>query len=142
MSDLIVYVFRLENDKFYIGKSPRIEGVNLRFHEHITGRGTEWTKKYKPISIIERYECDSNFENFEDTLTVKYMMTYGIKNVRGGSYSKIELEKWQIEWLETELENWQVKWVDLKIKDENDYCFKCGNGGHFPNKCETKIYSI
>lgn len=127
MSNLIIYALLLESNKFYIGKTSRIEGVNLRFHEHLTGRGSEWTKKFKPISIIESYDCDSSFE--EDVLTKKYMMTYGIQNVRGGSYTKIELE------------DWQVMSLDHEFKSVSDKCFKCGKSGHFANECGKRIYS-
>jgi predicted GIY-YIG superfamily endonuclease len=126
MSNLIIYALLLESDKFYIGKTSRVEGVNLRFYEHVTGRGSEWTKKYKPISIIEDYEHNCSLE--EDVLTKKYMIKYGIENVRGGSYTKIDLEQWQIMSLEHE------------FKSVSDKCFKCGKNGHFANQCRKGLY--
>ena len=91
MSCLIIYALQLEQGKYYVGKTHRSEGAELRFQEHLSGRGSEWTKFYKPISIIESYEHHSTFE--EDVLTKKYMMKYGIEHVRGGSYTMIELEE-------------------------------------------------
>jgi predicted GIY-YIG superfamily endonuclease len=121
MASLIIYALQLESGKYYVGKTHNLE---LRFQEHKSGNGSEWTKKYKPISIIESYEHDSTFE--EDVLTKKYMMKYGIENVRGGSYAKIELEEWQVKSLEHE------------FKSVSDKCFKCGEKGHFANECIDK----
>ena len=122
---LNIYALQLEQGKYYIGKTNRFEGfdgVQLCFQEHLEGRGLEWTKKYYPISIIESYEHYSPFE--EDVLTKKYMMKYGIENVRGGSYTKIDLEEWQVKSLENE------------FKSVNDKCFKCGK-----NELYTKNYN-
>ena len=60
----------------------------------------------------------------EDKITKKYMSLYGIKNVRGGSYTKINLEEWQIKTLEHE------------IKGSNDLCFTCGKSEHFASDCD------
>ena len=127
MSYLIIYALKLEEGKYYVGKTHCFEGgVELRFEEHLKGLGSEWTKKYCPISIIESYEHYSTFE--EDVLTKKYMMKYGIENVRGGSYTKIELEEWQVKSLEHE------------FKSVSDKCFKCGKTGHFANECGKGLF--
>lgn len=127
--NLIIYALQLEQGKYYVGKTHRFEGfdgVELCFQEHLEGRGCEWTKLYKPISIIESYEHDSTFE--EDDLTKKYMMKYGIEHVRGGSYTKIDLEEWQVKSLEHE------------FKSVNDKCFKSGKNGHFAKDCGKGLF--
>lgn len=119
---LTIYALELESNKYYIGQTHRATGANIRFQEHKSGNGSEWTKLYKPISIIETYETESLFE--EDILTKKYMIKYGIENVRGGSYTKIDLDEWQIKSLEHE------------FKSVSDSCYNCGKKGHFAKDCD------
>ncbi len=77
--NLISYVLQLEEDKYYIGKTNYFEGFDgceYCFQKHQAGRGCEWTKLYKPISIIDKCEVNSYIE--VDILTKEYMMKYGI----------------------------------------------------------------
>jgi predicted GIY-YIG superfamily endonuclease len=120
---MFVYSIKLNNNKYYIGKTYRTD-VEQRFQEHVNNCGSEWTKKYSPTELIEFYKTENEFE--EDVLTKKYMLKYGIDNVRGGSYTKIILEDWQIKSLEQELRSAQ------------NTCFNCGECGHFIENC----YSI
>ena len=61
---------------------------------HFNGRGSEWTQRYKPISEVDRLSGCDPFD--EDKYTLQYMLKYGITNVRGGSYSQIELDEHQM----------------------------------------------
>jgi len=119
-----IYALLLFADKYYIGKTTK--DVTARFKEHYEGHGSSWTKMYQPLSIIEQYTSENPFE--EDVLTKKYMVTYGIDNVRGGSYTNIVLQEWQIKSLNNEL------------KSAMDKCYKCGLHGHFASICDT-IYN-
>ena len=125
MSCLIIYALQLEQGKYFVGKTHISEGLELRFEEHIKGRDSKWTKIYKPLSVVESYEHYSTCE--VDKLTKKYMMKYGIENVRGGSYSKIDLEEWQVKSLEYE----------FKIKSDLD---KCGKICHFTESCVQESF--
>jgi predicted GIY-YIG superfamily endonuclease len=81
MAEKHIYILRLEEGKYYIGKS---ENPIKRYEAHLAGTGSSWTKKYPPIELINVIENSSAFD--EDKYTKEYMATYGIDNVRGGSY--------------------------------------------------------
>jgi predicted GIY-YIG superfamily endonuclease len=116
-----VYVLRLEGGRFYVGKS---DDVNKRCKEHLSGKGSAWTKKYSPISLIETRTNVSPFE--EDKAVKEYMNTYGIQNVRGGSYVSMDLTESQKEALTKEL------------RGATDACTRCGREGHFVKDCYAR----
>jgi predicted GIY-YIG superfamily endonuclease len=121
MTQTNIYILRLQGGKFYVGKS---ENVMLRYQQHLNGCGSAWTKKYKPISLEKTIENVSPFD--EDKTTKEYMAKYGIENVRGGSYTAIELSEEDEDTLRKEL------------RSANDCCLKCGRAGHFANQCTRK----
>ena len=118
-----IYALQLVDSKYYIGKTNKT--VSERFTEHITKSEVSWTSLYKPEIILEAYESSNPFG--EDNLTKKYMFDYGIENVRGGSYTKIILDDWQLKALEHEF---------LSIGDK---CFKCKKLGHIARYCTNSL---
>lgn len=103
-----IYVLKLQNDKYYIGKIYDISKI----YETLYNSSIEWTNIYKPISIseiINSYDADID----EDIITKKYMLKYGINNVRGGSYIKVELDELIIKTLEYEF-------THIRYNDDND----------------------
>jgi hypothetical protein len=117
-----IYILKLENDKYYVGKTTN---PDIRINSHLNSNGSLWTIKYKPLLIHQIIpDCD---DYDEDKYTRIYMDKYGINNVRGGSYVQINLEKTTIEELE-------------KMKNgTNDNCFICGEKGHFSKNCVKPI---
>ena len=116
-----IYVLKLQGGKYYVGKSSDVIG---RYQQHVNGNGSAWTKKYKPISLLE---CKSDVSPFEEDKVVKeYMAKYGIDNVRGGSYTQISLDQVQQEALNRE------------IRGGTDACHQCGQKGHFVKFCPNK----
>jgi len=113
-----IYVLRLEKNKYYIGKSTNLQ---KRLKQHFKGRGATWTRLYHPIEIYEiRRNCDV-FD--EEKITLQYMKRYGINNVRGGSYSRIQLDKYELN---------QVVRI---IRSSEDRCYVCGSLEHFAKSC-------
>ena len=115
-----VYVLKLQGGNYYVGKS---DDVISRFQEHMRGSGSAWTKKHKPISIVESRDGVSVFE--EDKVTKEYMAKYGIDKVRGGSYVMEVLSEFHKESLNMEI--WAAK----------DCCTQCGRKGHFIKHCHA-----
>lgn len=123
-----VYVIKRANNMYYVGKTTK--DVNTRFKEHVNGRGCFFTKKYKPEKIVFTLELDSEdmFTHFsENNLVKKYMLEFGINNVRGGSYSTLELSEETIEHLKKD------------IYSSLDGCFRCGWQNHYANRCYAKV---
>ena len=118
---LILYVLLLEQQKYYIGITKNIV---KRFQEHLSGRGADYTKKYKPISIIELQDKTEDFQ--ENTVVKIYMLKYGINNVRGGSYSQLQFDDALFDILTKELNH------------ENNTCLYCGKSGHQFKHCKNK----
>ena len=119
-ANIIFYIYVLEcvNDKYYIGKT---NNPLLRLEQHLNKEGSVWTSNYRPIKIIETIETSDALD--EDKITKKYMMKYGIHNVRGGSYTKMKLDDWMIKSLEHEFVSAQ------------DICYNCNKKGHFTKDC-------
>lgn len=116
-----IYIIKLEKSKYYIGKTRNID---KRWEEHLTGNGSGWTKKYKPMSLITTIKSSSQFD--EDKYVKEYMAKYGIDNVRGGTYSNIVLDANSIAVLEKEI--WHSK----------NLCTRCGRDSHYIKECYAK----
>ena len=116
-----IYILELENKKYYIGKTSN---PNFRLKQHFNSFGSYWTRKYKPLKIIKTIpDCD-DFD--EDKYTIKYMSTYGLQNVRGGTFCQLVLSK----------ENINI--INKMINGSTNKCFICGESTHFVKDCNKK----
>lgn len=112
-----VYVLYLETDKYYIGSSIN---PKTRIEQHFKNDGTKWTKLYKPLEIIKIVEGD---ELVEETTTLEYMYKYGIDNVRGGSFTTLNI---------SDLEK---SYIFKQICSIKNLCFKCNGKHHLSYQC-------
>ena len=115
-----IYILKLQNDKWYIGKSDNPE---KRFLQHKNGSGSAWTSRHKPLELFKVIENVSPFD--EDKFTKEYMSLYGIDNVRGGSYTQIILPEEQKKLIQREI--WSMK----------NLCNNCGSSEHWVRNCTT-----
>tara|TARA_B100000035_G_C20997918_1_gene553398 strand:+ start:334 stop:846 length:513 start_codon:yes stop_codon:yes gene_type:complete len=113
----LVYILKLNNNKYYIGKT---NNLNKRIQQHQNNTGASWTKNNK-IKDILKFKNKYKFLELEKTL--EYMHKYGIDNVRGSMFTKYNLS------------------IDDKITaaklycELNDLCRKCGSKNHFVKQC-------
>tara|TARA_Y100001970_G_C14008552_1_gene737178 strand:- start:370 stop:861 length:492 start_codon:yes stop_codon:yes gene_type:complete len=117
---MYIYVLQLKNDKYYVGKTDNLDS---RFAQHFSGKAAAWTKKHRPIEVVEIIPDADEFD--EDKYTKIYMREYGVENVRGGSFCQFALPDFQIESLK----------VELHASD--DVCFLCNHAGHYVSECPT-----
>jgi predicted GIY-YIG superfamily endonuclease len=120
-----LYVLQLEDDKWYVGKT---DDITKRYEQHKSGKGSVWTKEYKPIKLVETRTITSVHD--ETNVTKDLMKKYGVDNVRGGAYCQMELPDGIKETIRHEMTS------------NSDKCYNCGLKGHFSNKCPKKESAI
>jgi len=123
MSKVNIYILKLQEGKYYVGRSYN---VPKRLNQHYNGEGSVWTKKYKPICLYKVFLNKTKFD--EDKYTMIYMSIYGIDNVRGGSFCSIELGG---------ADKYIIKRM---ICNATDKCVKCEKHGHYFTDCP--LYKI
>jgi hypothetical protein len=117
-----IYVLKLTNDKYYIGETDNIEKT---YENHFMGYENTWTKKYKPICVIEliKKKCYMKLNNY----VIDYMYYYGVDNVSGGDY--------------IDLDELQIKLLQKYVWNKNKKCTRCGKNNHLVCKEFTDIYN-
>jgi hypothetical protein len=120
MATTNIYILRLTGGKYYVGKTSNVE---KRYQEHLEGKGSAWTRKYKPLSIEKTIQGASHFE--EDKQVLECMSKYGINNVRGGSYVSVEL---------SDSDEGECR---KKIRMAANLCARCGRDNHFVATCRA-----
>lgn len=116
-----IYILKLQKGKFYVGKT---NNPRFRLEEHFKNGGSQWTKKFKPVKILR---IISNCDDYdEDAYTLRYMSKYGVENVRGGQFVRLELPADDL------------KFIKNSLRSSGDLCFRCGESGHFIANCHQK----
>jgi predicted GIY-YIG superfamily endonuclease len=80
-----IYVLQLIEDRYYIGRS---QNVLHRIEQHFNGDGSVYTKKFKPLKVVEIVEETTNDD--ERNKTIEYIKKYTWEKVRGYAWCKID----------------------------------------------------
>ena len=119
---VLIYVLGLEQGKYYIGET---NNFNNRIYDHFEGNRSAWTKKYKPIIVIETIDNQDDYD--EDKYTLIYMNKY-----------RIDKCSWLVIYSDF-LDDSTKNFINMILKSTNNNCFKCGETGHFVKNCLNKI---
>lgn len=112
-----IYILSLVHNKYYVG---RTSNPLMRIDMHFEGIGSQWTSLHKPINVYKFYtNCDLYDE---DKYTIMMMGMFGIENVRGGSFSQVQLS------------SRDISFISKMIDNANDKCFICSSS-HFIKEC-------
>lgn len=129
-----IYVLKLEGEKYYVGKTNH---TFQRFNQHATGSGAKWTKKF-PVVDLHAFHPNMK-DSDENKLTIQMMQNYGVKNVRGGSWTKVDMTDQEIHALENK--------VSLRKKTRNYrkksgmFCTRCGRTSHNFESCYARFHA-
>lgn len=121
MATTNIYVLRLADGKYYVGKTDNVE---KRYQQHLSGNGCAWTRKHKPISVEKTITGASSFD--EDRYVKEYMSKHGIDNVRGGQY------------VEMYIGDAQREEIKKSIRGAKNLCMRCGRGNHWAKDCRAR----
>ena len=80
-----VYVLECEEGKYYVGST---QNRKRRWKQHQRGRGSQWTRLYKPLRVIrEEKRIPHKFLlGLESKITAECMLQFGVNNVRGSMF--------------------------------------------------------
>ena len=119
-----IYVVKCANDKYIVGRTnTEVEiGTKLTsgqvshngFFLNSKLQSTEFLNENPEQDVIDVIKSNDPLDL--DKITKKYMLIFGINNVRGGSYSSLILNDWMIKALEHEFNSNNEKPEENSIK--------------------------
>ena len=122
-----IYVLKLKQRKYYVGKTDH---TFQRFNQHMKKNGAKWTKKYP---VVDLYDFHRGMKaSDENRITREMMRKFGVANVRGGSWTKVNMTKSEIGRLEAKLKQ--------KTSQSTKKCARCGRDSHTKSKCYARTH--
>ena len=128
-----IYVLELKGGKYYVGKTNH---TFQRFNQHKTGSGAKWTQKHKVVDLFAFHKDMRDSD--ENKITIQMMKKYGVKNVRGGSWTKVNMSDQEIQRLEKRLKRRTPKRKSATQKKKQ--CTRCGRTSHTATKCYARFH--
>lgn len=87
-SPVSLFLLELEHGKFYAGASSDPVKALEEYRERL-GVVSQWTQIHRPVRLREVIRV-ARVEDL-DVYVRKWMLQYGVENVRGGSWSSVRL---------------------------------------------------
>ena len=127
-----IYILKCKEEKYYVG---RTDHTFQRFNQHLDGSGAKWTQKYPPIDL---YAFHRDMRNYDETkITIQMMKKFGIENVRGGRYTKVNMTSRDIAKIERRIYG-KNKWG--KKRTVKKKCARCGRTSHTESSCYARYH--
>ena len=79
-SGMWTYVLRCEGPSYYVGKT---EQLHKRMNAHFGGRGSQWTRKHQPKTIVMVIPGDKERDTYHDFKELLGDIVFGAGNTRG-----------------------------------------------------------
>lgn len=137
-----IYVLELQGKKYYVGKTNH---TFRRFSQHKTGSGAKWTQKHK-VKDLFAFHKDMK-DSDENKITIQMMKKYGVRNVRGGSWTKVNMTEAEIKRLENKINargrrrrTTQTSQIKARASKKK-LCTRCGRTSHTVEKCYARFHS-
>jgi len=137
-----IYVLELQGKKYYVGKTNH---TFQRFNQHKTGSGAKWTQKHK-VKDLFAFHKDME-DSDENKITIQMMKKYGVRNVRGGSWTKVNMTEAEIKRLENKINargrrRRTTKTPQKKARaSKKKSCTRCGRTSHTVEKCYARFHA-
>ena len=137
-----IYVLELQGNKYYVGKTNH---TFQRFNQHKSGSGAKWTQKHKVKDLFAFHKNMKDTD--ENKITIQMMKKYGVRNVRGGSWTKVNMTEAEIKRLEKRINargkrrsksSSTKKTTRAKKKIS---CTRCGRTSHTVEKCYARFHA-
>ena len=85
-----VYILKLQEDKYYVGYTTN---VARRVIEHMFGKGSIWTSRYKPVELVRFLTFRSWAKAIEGEKRVTIFLARRGFDVRGGPWTQVNPPK-------------------------------------------------
>ena len=137
-----IYVLELQGGRYYVGKTSH---TFQRFNQHKSGSGAKWTQKHKVKDLFAFHK--DMMDSDENKITVQMMKKYGVRNVRGGSWTKVNMTENEIKRLESKINargrrRRRVSSPKRKSKTKKKVsCKRCGRTSHTVEKCYARFHA-
>ena len=128
-----IYILELKGGKYYVGKTNH---TFQRFNQHTNHNGSKWTKKHPPVDLYDFHRDMKDAD--ENRITIQMMRKFGVKNVRGGSWTKVNMTEQEIAKLERKI----TRGVRRKPRrTQNKGCSRCGRTSHTAKSCYARYHA-